>query len=219
MRFIHIFAGLSALISGAIALYTVKGGKIHRKSGMIFAISMLIMSSSAVVLAVFHSKQDSLVAGLLTFYLILTSLFAVRKFSKIPFWVNWMVLIIGVMTVFFGAKFGFEGIMFAKEKVDSKPVTSLIFGSIALLCLIGDLRFFLIKEFNAKKMLIRHLWRMCFALFLAVASFFLGQAQVFPEQIRFFPFLAIPVILVAIVTIYWILRTNFKKSNLQTQKI
>jgi uncharacterized membrane protein len=36
MKFLHIITGISALVSGAIALYAAKGGKLHRKSEMFF---------------------------------------------------------------------------------------------------------------------------------------------------------------------------------------
>jgi len=33
---LHIIAGLIALVAGGVALYAVKGARVHRKSGMIF---------------------------------------------------------------------------------------------------------------------------------------------------------------------------------------
>jgi len=53
---------------------------------------------------------------------------------------------------------------------------------------------------------VRHLWRMCFALFIATGSFFLGQAKVFPEELRIFPILAAPVLLVLLAMVYWWVR-------------
>jgi len=60
----------------------------------------------------------------------------------------------------------------------------------------------------------RHLWRMCFALFIAATSFFLGQtqgspAQVFPEPLRQGAVLAIPVLLVLLLMFYWLARVLF----------
>jgi uncharacterized membrane protein len=37
----HVVAAAIALVSGFIALYAFKGGTLHRKSGTIFAYSML----------------------------------------------------------------------------------------------------------------------------------------------------------------------------------
>ena len=41
----------------------------------------------------------------------------------------------------------------------------------------------------------RHLWRMCFGLFIATGSFFLGQQQVFPAVLRGSPLLIVLAIL------------------------
>jgi hypothetical protein len=55
------------------------------------------------------------------------------------------------------------------------------------------------------------LWRMCLAMFIATASFFLGQAKVLPESMRIFPLLAIPVVLVLILMFYWWVRVSFTR--------
>ena len=44
---IHIIAGLIGLATGAVALYAAKGAKLHRKSGMIFVYTMLVVPSPA----------------------------------------------------------------------------------------------------------------------------------------------------------------------------
>ena len=57
----------------------------------------------------------------------------------------------------------------------------------------------------------RHLWRMCFALFVASGSFFLGQAQVFPKPVRIYPLLAIPALLPLLLMLYWLARVLFTR--------
>jgi len=52
---------------------------------------------------------------------------------------------------------------------------------------------------------------MCFALWIATTSFFLGQAKVFPEPIRIMPLLAIPVLLVLLLMFYWLVRALVMK--------
>jgi hypothetical protein len=44
---------------------------------------------------------------------------------------------------------------------------------------------------------------MCVAMFIATGSFFMGQAKVFPEEIRILPLLAVPMFLVLIAMFYW----------------
>jgi hypothetical protein len=48
----------------------------------------------------------------------------------------------------------------------------------------GELHVLVIKRLSNVSRIARHLWRMCFSLFIASGSFFLGQPQVFPEPLR-----------------------------------
>ena len=64
------------------------------------------------------------------------------------------------------------------------------------------------------KRLTRHIWRMSFAMFMATASFFLGQAKVFPEPLRHaIGMRAIPVVLVLVVMVYWLVRVRSKRQR------
>ena len=44
---IHILAGGLALVFGYVALYSRKGGTLHRRSGMLFVYAMSIMCAGA----------------------------------------------------------------------------------------------------------------------------------------------------------------------------
>ena len=61
------------------------------------------------------------------------------------------------------------------------------------------------------KRVVRHLWRMCFGLFIATGSFFLGQQQVFPKWLRGSPALFVPALLPLVLLIFWVLRVRFGK--------
>ena len=83
----HIVAGGLAIGFGYVALWATKGGRLHRKSGLLFVAAMLVMSLSGAAIASFNPKsQVSVVAGLLTFYLVASSLLTVRRTAQ-P---NWM---------------------------------------------------------------------------------------------------------------------------------
>ena len=63
---LHILTGAIALVAGAIALSVTKGGRLHRKSGLIFVTAMLLMSASGAAIAAFVPVRVSVVAGMLT---------------------------------------------------------------------------------------------------------------------------------------------------------
>ena len=79
----------------------------------------------------------------------------------------------------------------------------IIFGAVALLGTLGDIRV-LTRGIQGAHRIARHLWRMCVALFLAAISLFIGQSQVFPEPLRNSGLLPIPVLLVLLLMFYWL---------------
>jgi hypothetical protein len=82
-------------------------------------------------------------------------------------------------------------------------------GSVALLAAAGDVRMLVRGGVFGAHRIVRHLWRMCFALFNAAGSLFLGQQQVFPAFLRKTNVLFVPDILPLILMIFWLFRDRF----------
>ncbi len=215
MRWIHIIAGLLALASGAIALYAAKGSPLHRKSGMVFVIAMLLLTSSAVLMATFLSPNRlNVVAGVTTFYLVCTALLTVRRPVEQARGLATGFMLLALATSAYAFTLAFEAANSASGKVDGMPPQPLVvFGVIALLGALLDARMLWAGSLQGAHRLARHLWRMGFAMWIATASFFLGQAKFFPEPIRKSGLLAIPVLLVLVVMLYWLLRVLLKRRN------
>jgi hypothetical protein len=81
-------------------------------------------------------------------------------------------------------------------------------GTIPLLAAAGDIRMLIRGGISGTPRIARHLWRMCFGLFIATGSFFLGQQQVFPAAIRKQYILAPLAILPLVLLIYWLVRVR-----------
>lgn len=86
------------------------------------------------------------------------------------------------------------------------PPLYFIFGTIALLSIAGDVRMMLKGGLEARPRIVRHLWRMSFAMFIATGSFFLGQAKLLPRPYRIMPLLAVPALLPLALLAYWLAR-------------
>src|SRR5437016_14665639 len=79
---IHIAAGGLAIVLGAVALLVKKGGTIHRRSGLLFVYSMLVLGATAALLGFRKSPTDGNVfGGLMTVYFVGTALTTVRPVS------------------------------------------------------------------------------------------------------------------------------------------
>lgn len=206
MRVLHIIAGLSALAAGALALTAFKGGRLHRKSGLVFVVAMLFMSASGAVMATINHQRISVVAGILTFYLVSTALLTVRPGSGSR-WGDAAAVLVALATGVAGTTLGVMAASSPGGKIDGlPPAPAFMFGIVGFLATIGDLRMMRAGGIQGARRIARHLWRMCFALFIAAASFFLGQPQVFPVPLRRSGVLAIPVLLVLLLLLYWMAR-------------
>jgi uncharacterized membrane protein len=209
----HIIAGLLAIAAGGVALYAAKGSKLHRKSGMIFAIAMLVMTSSAMVMAVFFKpNRPNVVAGMLTFYLVCTGVLTVRRRVEEMRGLATGFMFFGLAAGMYAIALAFEGFNSANGRIDGLPPHPLfLFAAVGLLAGLGDARMLLARKIEGAQRIARHLWRMSFAMWIATASFFLGQSKFFPAPIRKSGLLAIPVVLVLIVMFYWLVRVRSKR--------
>jgi len=212
---IHIFAGLLAVTAGAVALAVLKGGRLHRESGTIFVYAMLVMSGmgaamAAVKVAAGEGRQGmNVVAGVLTFYLVTTALSTVRRRLQGSRWIEASAMGVALAAGILSIKFGLDAMNSPKGKPVAVP--AFIFGAVALLAALGDARLIMGRVLTGAHRIARHLWRMCLAMFIATASLFLGQAKVFPESMRIVALLAIPVVLVLLLMLYWWARVLIMK--------
>ncbi len=210
---IHIIGGLFAIASGFIALFAWKGAKLHLKSGMVFVCAMLVLASSAVAMAILNGQPVNVVAAVLASYLVLTALFTVRRPVVGARWIDLgamgVALTLAAACLFLFVAGGQNSVL-DDESVSFAPLY-LVFGAVALLAAIGDARVLLARNIKWKQRLTRHLWRMCLALFIAAGSFFLGNAQVFPEPLRSSGVLGLPVLVLVGLTFFWLARVRFTK--------
>lgn len=209
MILLHILGGLVGLTSGAVALSAPKGARLHRKSGMIFVYAMLVLSVSGAVMAALKPERISVMAGMLTFYLVTTALLTVRRHEPGFNWMDASAMVFGLLVGLLSISFGMQGLNTATGNTDGYTPLGFIFGSVALLAALGDARILLARSISWAQRIARHLWRMCLALFIAAGSFFLGQADEFPEALRIMPLLCTPVLLLLLLMVYWLTRVLF----------
>jgi uncharacterized membrane protein len=206
---VHYVAGLLALLAGFIALYAPKGGRLHRRSGRLFAGAMAVMLGIAAFLAFFVvDRPENGIGALFTIYLVVTSLLTVTRRVD-----ESRALTAGLAAA--AVALGLAGVLGATLDDGASAPGSLLFGIAALACARSDFRLLRAGSIAEASRLRRHLWRMTLALWTATASFFLGQAKVLPEPVRHFGLLSIPVLAVLFTLCYWLRRTSTRKARLR----
>jgi hypothetical protein len=134
-----------------------KGSRRHVVAGRVFVASMLIMGAFAAYLAVVRNQPNNIGGGILTVYLVGTA---------------WLTD--GILLWMTGVKVLRSG----HSSLGGVPVGMMFFlGSVCLLAAAGDVRMLLRGGVFGAKRIARHLWRMCFGLFIAAGSFFLGGSN------------------------------------------
>ena len=220
---VHIAAGSLGLLSGTAAIIVRKGSRRHVLAGRVFVVAMLTMASFAVYLGIVKHQPSNVGGGIFTFYLISTAWLTARRREgeTAPF--DWVLLL---MPLALGILTWMNGISIVRSGVDSPdgvPVgMSFFMGSVMLLAAAGDVRMLLGGGVAAAARIARHLWRMCFGLFIAAGSFFMGPSnrplrllsavglgQHLSPAIFTTSVYLILTVLPLIVMIYWLIRVHF----------
>jgi hypothetical protein len=210
---IHVAAGALAMLLGAVALSVKKGGNVHRRSGLLFVGAMLIMGATASIIGFLRSPTDpNVFAGVITAYFVITALTTVRDESKWSTTINAAGLIVITVLALATAVGGVKGINSPGLSPGGVPlrtiaVMSLILAGVMTLAAIGDVRVLRSGARRGGPRLARHLWRMCFALFIAAGSFFSIRervATILPEPFTTGPMRLLPIVLLFGVMFYWL---------------
>jgi len=155
-----------------------KGSPRHVLAGRVFVASMLIMGVFAVYLAITRHQPSNIGGGILTFYLIGTAWLTARRRDGETSRFDWVVLLIPLAI---GVLLWMNGVKVLRSGASSQggvPVGMMFFmGSVCLLAAAGDVRMLVSGGVAGAKRIARHLWRMCFGLFIASGSFFLGPSN------------------------------------------
>jgi uncharacterized membrane protein len=209
--FLHIAGGSLAIVSGAVALLSRKGERVHRVAGTVFFASLLTACAIGAVVSPFLSdgQRPNSVAAVLTLYLIVTGWATVtRKEGSIGrLEVGAFIVALGVVAA--GLLFMLQARGSPTGKIDGQSAQLFyVFMFLGGIAAAGDLNIILRGGIAGAPRIARHLWRMCMALFIAAGSFFLGQQQVMPAHMRGSSLLFVPELAVIGLMIFWLLRVR-----------
>ena len=121
-----------------------------------------------------------------------------------------MILAFGLAAEMFWSGFVVWGL--PGHSFQGVPAGMIFFlGTTCLLAGIGDARMIREGGLRGARRLARHLWRMCFALFIATGSFFLGQMRFLPESLQSLPLTMVLGIAPLPILLYWMWRVRLRR--------
>jgi hypothetical protein len=207
---LHICSGTLGVLSGAAAIVFRKGSFRHRLAGNVFVGSILTLAATGVYMAIVKSQPGNIMGGSLTFYLVATAWMIARPNRQ-------RTLLFDSCAFLFALALGAINVTFALQAANSPtglkhgypPGPYLFLGSIALVAAAGDIRMLVRGGISGTQRLARHLWRMCFALFIASASLFLARQHLFPAILRKTGVLYLLSFLPLLIMLFWRIRLSF----------
>lgn len=218
---VHILGGMVGVASGSTALVVRKGGPTHRRAGAVFVIAMLFMGAAGAIAAIVKAQGTNVMAGVFTCYLVATAALTVRRRPSTTGRAEVALLCFGLAIGLSGLALGWAASrqLLPLGRGDS-AAGYVVFGILTLLFVSGDVRMLVRGGVAGSQRLVRHLWRMSFALFIAAGSFFLGtasdpvlrksglRATLFTPAIRKTGLPAVPVLIIVALTVYWLWRVQ-----------
>jgi hypothetical protein len=208
--FLHIASGTSGILSGFAASFFRKGSRRHALAGNVFVVSMLLLSATGASMALLRHEPGNVMGGALTFYMVATAwITARREGAGTSIW-DWSGLFVVLTLAVSELTYGAEAAMSPTGmKAGYPPGPYFMLGTVAVLASLGDIRMLVRKGISGTQRVARHLWRMCFAFFVAASSLFLARQQYFPDLLRRTGALYLLSFLPLLLMIFWLVRVRF----------
>jgi hypothetical protein len=155
------------------------------------------------------------IVALMTAYFVVTGLTTVRPVSPWTRRLNAAALTVAVGLALTDILGGVEAWSYPRHVRNGVPAVMLFFlATITILAASGDVRILRSGMPRGGPRLARHLWCMCFALFIAAGSFFSIRsrvAKILPEPFTTGPMRALPILLIFVAMFYWLWRARRRR--------
>ncbi len=206
---VHFGSGLTALGAGVAALAAAKGGVAHKRSGIFFTNAIIVAGLLASFISVHEGKSAA--SGFFMPHFVVTATTTVGPPLRHARAVS---LTLMVLAFTLAAGQGWSGVVAWNSPghmMAGVPAAMIFFlATTTLLAAAGDLRMIRAGGISGSRRVARHLWRMCFALFIATGSFFIGQMKFVPRPIRIVPLLFALGLAPLFALLYWMWRVRMR---------
>lgn len=210
---LHIVSGTLGVLTGAGALALRKGSRWHVLAGGVFVVAMLSLALTGLGMAIVKAQPGNILGGALTAYLVSTAWWTARHREVRIGIFDWAAVIIGsaiaatALTLAVEAARSPSGMVFGYS-----PGPYILLGTVGLLAAVGDARLLVRRAHSGRQRLARHLWRMCFALFIGTSSIFLARPYLFPAFMSNTGMLYVLTLFPLVLMIFWLFRVRFARA-------
>ena len=201
---LHAGGGVVGVLSGFAALYSRKGGRLHRLAGKVFLAAMLTTGVVAACVAPFMTSQQwsNTIGGIVVCYFVLTGWAAARRPAGRIGWPETAAVVVplGVLAVIvLGFALGMNG------RDGAPAIAPYVMGTLVTFAAASDLSVIWRRGVAGGQRLARHLWRLSAALLIATGSA-LAQPRIVPPQLGASPLALLPVAAILGMMAYWLIR-------------
>jgi uncharacterized membrane protein len=208
----HFATGLIALVAGFLAVAVRKGSQLHRWSGVVFVCAMIATGLTVTGIYMYQGKWSS-TGGISIVYWVLTAYTAVKQLPGLGRRVAIALAVLAFAIAANGYYWGVVAFGRPGASIDGAPAGMILFlSTILLFAAIGDVRMIRAGGIHGTRKVARHLWRMCFALFIASGSFFIGQMKFLPEPLRSLPLMIALGVSPLAILLYWMWRVRLRQN-------
>ena len=192
---IHIFAGVIALLSAALALSTEKGKKFHVLSGKSYFWAMVLIFLTAVPMSILNRNVFLFLIAIFSFYLAFSGMRFARNRKGIPTRLD----LIAVNFMFLsGAGMWILAIIFFINN-NSQFITLIVFGFLALFLGYGDFQTFKNQTATGKERIAKHLTNMMGGTIAVITAVLVVNPPADPEWVWWI----LPTVLITPVITWW----------------
>jgi len=196
---VHTPAGVVAIVAAIGALVYAKGSENHRRSGRVFMLAMLIMLAAGCASAVLKKSINDVFLSMIVGYAILTAWLSVTQLNPgrvraLNYLALGWITIIGFSAALIGPVWGAGD--------ENKPF--VIWPILAVLFAAGDLINLIIGGYSGVVRILRHIWRIGFALCWSALAVSDKIVKMRGSTVEESPFIAvIPVVIIFLLFLYW----------------
>jgi hypothetical protein len=170
---------------------------------------MMTLAASGVYLALMKHQTANFLGGMFTGYLVATAWKTARRKNEETGMFDWVALVVVLAVGATDITYGLEAGNSPTGLKDGDSAGMYFFlASLAALAAAGDVRMLVRGGVTGVQRLARHLWRMCYAQFIAAVSIFLARKALFPALLQKTGALYFLSFLPLLVMIFWLFRVR-----------